>query len=256
MNRYFDISGKKTLIIGGTSGIGLAVARRFAEAGADVVVSGRMNRLEDADRAIDFVECDVDDEASVKRLFDAVADKFGTADCLIINAGIAPDDRGGFGAMMTDTFDSAMTTNTRGVFLCLNRAPAIMADGGSVIITTSGAADFVFPGYATYGASKSALSILARHAAAQLGARGIRVNSLSPGTILTPIQPEDDPEAIICKAHTCLGRTGTTDDVVGAYHFLASDESRFVTAAELVVDGGWVGGLTERSAAALLRASD
>ena len=158
--------------------------------------------------------------------------------------------------MAADDFDGAMKTNTRGVFLCLNRAPAIMADGGSVIITSTGAADFVFPGYATYGASKSALAILARHAAAQLGARGIRVNCLSPGTIVTPIQPEDDPEAIICKMHTCLGRTGTTNDVVGAYHFLASDESRFVTAAELVVDGGWVGGLTERSADALLRESD
>ena len=256
MNRYFDISGKKVLIIGGTSGIGLAVARRFAEAGASVAVSGRKNRLQDADRTIDFIAGDVDDESSVDGLFDAAAKKFGNADCLIINAGIAPDDGGKFGAMATDTFDGAMTTNTRGAFLCLNRAPDITADGGSIIVTTSGAADVVFPGYAIYGASKSALSILARHAAAQLGARGIRVNCLSPGTIVTPIQPENDPEAIICKAHTCLGRTGTTDDVVGAYHFLASDESRFVTAAELVVDGGWVGGLTERSAHALLHAAD
>lgn len=252
---FFDLSAKKALIIGGTSGIGLAIARRFTSAGCQVIVSGRTNRIDDND--IEFLACDVTDESSIEELFETLAKRFGAIDCLIVNAGIAPDDGGPFGKMSTDQFDNAMATNTRGPFLCLNRAPEIMNDGGSIIITTSGAANLVFPGYATYGASKSALQILAGHAAAQLGTRGIRVNCLSPGTIVTPIQPEDDPEAIICEAQTCLGRMGTTDDVIGAYHFLAADESRYVTATELIVDGGWVGGMTERSAGAVLaNASD
>jgi NAD(P)-dependent dehydrogenase (short-subunit alcohol dehydrogenase family) len=69
------------------------------------------------------------------------------------------------------------------------------------------------------------------------------------------MQPEDDPEAVICEAHTCLGRMGTTDDIIGAYHFLAADESRYVTATEIVVDGGWVGGVTEQTAEAIMNNS-
>jgi gluconate 5-dehydrogenase len=96
---------------------------------------------------------------------------------------------------------------------------------------------------------------MARHAASQLGSRGIRVNCVSPGTIITAIQPADDAEARICARHTCLGRTGTPEDLLGAFHFLASEQSRYVTATELVVDGGWAGGITAASAAAIIEAN-
>jgi NAD(P)-dependent dehydrogenase (short-subunit alcohol dehydrogenase family) len=253
VSSFFDLDGKVALIIGGTSGIGKAVARRLVSAGCLVIVAGRKNRLAVADKNIEFAYCDVTDETSVVELFALIAGQVGKLDVLIITAGTGSDDDGPFGTMKLENFDRVIATNMRGTFLCLNEAPKVMADASSIIITSTEASKIVFPGYATYGASKSALLILAKHAAAQLGERGIRVNCLNPGTIMTPIQPDNDPEAVICRAQTCLGRMGTTDDVVGAYHFLAADESRYVTGTELVVDGGWVGGMTRRSAEAVMK---
>ncbi|MCG8369443.1 MAG: SDR family oxidoreductase [Proteobacteria bacterium] len=252
MGEYFDLGGKTALIVGGTSGIGLAVARRFTAAGCRTTVAGRSAKPGCDTGSLEFHACDLTVDASVASLFANVVERCGPLDILVINAGIAPEDSGPLGSMTPDEFDRAMATNTRGAWLCLNEAPEAMAAGGSIILTGSAAADLVFPGYANYGASKSALMIMARHAAAQLGEHGIRVNCISPGTVLTPMQPGDDPEAQICRVQTCLGRAGTTDEVVGAYHFLAADDSRYVTATELVVDGGWVGGVTLQSAEAML----
>lgn len=240
------------MIIGGTSGIGLATARRFYEAGCEVIAAGRTNRLQASDQDIAFLPCDVTSEESVAVAFSSLERRGILLDVLIINSGIAPGDPGKLGSIPAADFDAAFTTNTRGVFLCLNQAPKLMADNGSIILTGTGATNLYFPGYALYSASKSALLNLARHAAAQLGPRGIRVNCISPGTIITPIQPADDPEALICEAHTCLGRMGTTNDVTGAFHFLAANESRYITATELLVDGGWVGGVTEETAKAIM----
>jgi 3-oxoacyl-[acyl-carrier protein] reductase len=86
----------------------------------------------------------------------------------------------------------------------------------------------------------------------KLGPRGIRVNTVSPGTIITAMQPEDDPEARIAPLATCLGRVGTPEDVAGVVAFLASDDARYVTATDIRVDGGWLGGITERERDALL----
>ena len=253
MVSFFDLSGKSALIIGGTSGIGQAVARRFVSAGCSVVVSGRTNRLTAEDEGIEFISCDVTDEGSVKNLFAKVVNRFDKLDVLVITAGSGADDDDLFGTMELESFDRLMEVNTRGTFICLNEAVKVIADGGSIILTGTQAASSVFPHYAVYGISKSTLLIMAKHAAAQLGERAIRVNCLNPGTIVTPMQPENDTEAFVCKAQTCLGRLGTLDDVVGAYHFLASDESRYVTATELVVDGGWAGGMTDRSVGAVAR---
>jgi NAD(P)-dependent dehydrogenase (short-subunit alcohol dehydrogenase family) len=240
------------LIIGGTSGIGLAVGRRFAADGASVVVTGRSRREGVDASACHFIACDVTDESSVSRATQQAVEYLQGLDIALVNAGISLDDEAAVSELPTADFDAQVQTNLRGAYLGLKYVARHINDGGSIILTTSGAADFLFPGYMGYGASKAGLPVLARHAAGQLGKRGIRVNCVSPGTIITAMQPEDDPEARICARHTCLGRTGTTDDVIGAYHFLASDASCYVTATELVVDGGWAGGVTEDSVKAIL----
>jgi NAD(P)-dependent dehydrogenase (short-subunit alcohol dehydrogenase family) len=121
-----------------------------------------------------------------------------------------------------------------------------------VIITATAALHWAFPDYLGYTMSKAPLRSMCVHAAMKLGARGIRVNTVSPGTILTGMQPDDDPEATICRIVTCLGRVGTPEDVAGAYLFLAGDDSRYVTGTDLRVDGGWLDGITYREAERLL----
>jgi len=219
-----------------------------------VVVTGRRNRGEIQSSGCHFICCDVTDEPSVDAALQQATEHLGGLDVALVNAGIALDDEAHVGELATADFDAQLQTNLRGAYLGLKYVARHISDGGSIILTTSGAGWFLLPGYMGYGASKAGLPIMARHAASQLGGRGIRVNCVSPGTIVTAIQPADDMEAQICAQQTCLGRTGTTDDVLGAYHFLASDASRYVTAAELVVDGGWAGGVTENSANLILQA--
>ena len=121
--------------------------------------------------------------------------------------------------------------------------PPFLRDGASVIITASAATSWAFPGYMGYSLSKAPLYEMARHAAMKLGSRGIRVNTVSPGTVLTPMQPADDPEARIARVATCLGRPAFPDEVAGVYVFLASDDSAYVTGTDIRVDGGWLDGL-------------
>jgi len=255
VDRYFSLAEKRALIIGGTTGIGFAVGNRFCDAGARVVVTGR--RFTDALKSspCHYVFSDVSDELSVETALQQAVEYLGGLDIVVINAGIALEDEADIGGMATSAFDSQLETNLRGAYLGLKYASRHIADAGSIILTSTCASNILFPGYLGYGTSKAGLPIMAKHAAAQLGVRGIRVNCLSPGTIVTAMQPDDDPEALICSRHTCLGRTGTPEDLIGAFHFLAADESRYVTATELVVDGGWAGGVTPASAQAIIAAT-
>jgi 3-oxoacyl-[acyl-carrier protein] reductase len=154
--------------------------------------------------------------------------------------------------MRADAFRAMLDVNTMGVFHGLREATGRMRDGGSVVITATAALWWAFPDYMSYTASKAALLTMCTHAAMKLGPRGIRVNTVSPGTIITGMQPPDDPEARINPLVTCLGRVGRPEDVAGAYVFLASDDSRYVTGTDLRVDGGWIGGLTYAEADKLL----
>jgi NAD(P)-dependent dehydrogenase (short-subunit alcohol dehydrogenase family) len=254
-NHYFSLAGKKALIIGGTSGIGFAVGTRFSEDGAAVIVTGRRVNEAVLSSACHFIYSDVTIESSVETALREAVAQLGGLDIAVINAGIALDDGAGVDDAAASTFDTQIQTNLRGAFLGLKYVAKNISDGGSIVLTSTGAANILFPGYLGYAASKAGLPIMARHAASQLGSRGIRVNCVSPGTIITAIQPAEDAEARICARHTCLGRTGTSEDVLGAFHFLASDQSRYVTATELVVDGGWAGGVTANSAAAIIEAN-
>lgn len=243
----FSIEGKRMFVSGGTAGIGLAVATSFADAGARVLVGGRKPRDGLGALAAAFVRCDQSVEADVLAALQHTVADGQPIDVLLVNAGVS-DAGGPLSSMDCAAMQDMWQINTGGVAHFLKHAGSFMADGGSVIVTSTPAAELVFPGYAAYAASKAAIGILVRHAAMELGPRGIRVNAISPGSILTDMQPADDAEARICKLATCLQRLGTPQDLLGAFHFLASDASRYVTATELRVDGGWLGGLNASAA--------
>jgi NAD(P)-dependent dehydrogenase (short-subunit alcohol dehydrogenase family) len=248
------LQGKRALVTGGTSGIGLAVVRRFVAEGAEVVAVARRERPEVDEAGASMIAADVADADELDRAFDRARELVGDLDVLVLNAGISELDAGTeLTADDAQRLRAQFDVNTMGVFHGLRAAGGAMRDGGSIAITSTAVLAWPFPDYLTYSASKAPLTAMRDHAAMKLGPRGIRVNTVSPGTILTPMQPEDDAEGRITPLATCLGRHGTTDDVVGAYVFLASDDSRYITATDIRVDGGWLGGLTYAESGALLR---
>ena len=251
------LEGRSALVTGGTSGIGLAVVRRFVHAGAQVVALARRERPEAEAAGARMVVCDVADEAQVREAFDRAVDAVGSLDIVVLNAGISELDGDGLegdglGGIGAEKIQRMLAVNTMGVFFGLAQAPSRMRDDGSIILTATAASYWAFPGYMGYTMSKAPLRSMCIHAAMKLGRRGIRVNTVSPGTIVTEMQPDDDAEALICPVATCLGRVGVPEDVTGAYLFLAGDDSRYMTGADLRVDGGWLEGLTYAEADRLL----
>lgn len=248
-----SLDGLRALVTGGTSGIGLAVVRRFVAEGAQVVALARNPSPEVEASGAHMIACDVVDEVQVAGAFATAQDLLGgQLDAVVLNAGMSELDGDDLAETTTASFREQLETNTLGVFHGLRQSDRIR-DGASIAITSTAALRWPFPDYMTYSASKAPLKALRQHAAMKLGPRGIRVNTVSPGTIITAMQPDDDPEARIAPLATCLGRVGTPEDVAGVFVFLASDDSRYVTGTDIRVDGGWIGGLTYAEAEHLLR---
>lgn len=246
------LDGRAALVTGGTSGIGLAVVSRFVAEGADVTALARHYRPEVDDVGARFVAADTSDVNQMRRAFTEVVGRTGPLDTVVLNAGIASLDADVLEGTDLSDVQALIQVNTMGVLHGLALMPPFLRDGASVTITASAATNWAFPGYMAYSLSKAPLYEMARHAAMKLGSRGIRVNTVSPGTVLTPMQPADDPEARIARVATCLGRPAFPDEVAGVYVFLASNDSAYVTATDIRADGGWLDGLTEAHAAALL----
>jgi NAD(P)-dependent dehydrogenase (short-subunit alcohol dehydrogenase family) len=244
------------LVTGGSSGIGLAVVSRFVSEGAVVTALARHYRPEVDDVGARFVAADTSDSEQMRAALESTVEREGPLDVLVLNAGIASLDAATL--EMTDLGDVAglVRVNTMGVLHGLAAMPPYLRDGASVIITASASTSWAFPGYMGYSLSKAPLYEMSRHAAMKLGDRDIRVNTVSPGTVLTPMQPADDPEARIARVATCLGRAAFPDEVAGVYVFLASDDSAYVTATDIRVDGGWLDGMTEAHARILLEGID
>ena len=242
------LSNKIAVITGGNSGIGLGIAREFAKQGASIVIFGRnQESLESATAEIGgetlAVQGDVTSVSDLDRLFESTVQKFGKIDVLIVNAGVArpaPVDE-----VDEDAFDFLSDINFKGAFFTVQRALPRLNDGASIVLTSSTANSIGMPGMAVYGATKAAVRSLARTLSAELLPRGIRVNTLSPGAIETPIwgrtglqQEELDQMASELTSQIPMGRFGTSDEMAKAALFLASDDSSYVAGAELVVDGG------------------
>jgi NAD(P)-dependent dehydrogenase (short-subunit alcohol dehydrogenase family) len=243
------LDGKTALVTGATSGIGLETARLFADEGARLVVHGRdPDRLEAIRAELGgdtlAVRGSVENLSDLDALIGATRDRFGGLDILFANAGIFRP------VMIPDideaTFDQMFDINVKGAFFTLQKALPILRKGSSVIFNTSAMIHIGLPSTTIYVATKAAIRSMVRVMAAELSHLGIRVNTVSPGSILTPLHghsslpPEARDQAVAAiLARTPAGRFGNADEVAKAVLFLASDDSSYVQGEELVVSGGW-----------------
>ena len=246
MNR---LEGKVAVITGGNSGIGLATARRFAEEGAHVFITGRrQNELDAAVRQIGKqatgVQGDVSNLADLDRLYATVKREKGRIDVVFANAG-AGDALAPLGAISEELFDTTFSRNVKGLLFTVQKALPLLLDGGSIILNASIAASKGMPGMSVYSATKAAVRSFARGWTVDLKSRKIRVNAISPGPIDTPaVQSMGLTEAQLEQFKTDivgavpLARMGRADEIASAALFLASDDSSYVTGIELFVDGG------------------
>ena len=238
MHPMFSLEGKHAFITGAAGGIGRAVAERFIQAGASVVITDIVGSQTVADEiGAQFIQADVGSEDSVARALKQAKKQLGRLDIVVNNAGI-----GDVGATLEETPQDVLERITRinqwGVFYGLKHAPGVMNDGGSIINTASLAAIIKMAGSGAYSATKAAVVSMTKMAALELGHRGIRVNAVCPGYIDTAMGSGDEGKTL-SEQFTALGRAGTTGDLTGVFHFLAADESSYLTGQALIVDGGW-----------------
>ncbi|MFF4653761.1 SDR family NAD(P)-dependent oxidoreductase [Streptomyces sp. NPDC001380] len=243
-----QLDGKTAIVTGGTSGIGLATAQRFAAEGAHVFVTGRRQEALDAAVAqigprATGVRGDVSDLADLDRLYATVAEQGRRIDVLFANAG-----GGTFSTLEQVTeqhFDETFNSNVRGTLFTVQKALPLLNDGASVILTSSTAGTAGAEAFGVYAASKAAIRSFSRTWANELKGRAIRVNAVSPGPIETPgidgLLPDPEQRAQVkgfFASQVALGRMGRPDEVASTALFLASDQSTFITGVELFVDGG------------------
>ena len=248
------LTGKKALVTGGNSGIGLATARLFIAEGAHVAITGRDQKT--LDEAIAELgpnargyRADVTVAEDRKQLFAALAKDFGKLDIVFANAGIT--GRTPTGSTDEAIFENVIHTNLNGAFFTVNSAAPLLNDNGSIIFSGSVHNYLGQPGVAAYAATKGGLVSMARSIAADLAPRNIRVNVVAPGAIKTPIWKRG-PRASISADESAklekffssvipMGRWGEPEEVAKAVLFLASGDSSYVNAVELMVDGGATG---------------
>jgi NAD(P)-dependent dehydrogenase (short-subunit alcohol dehydrogenase family) len=243
------LEGKVAVVTGGNSGIGLATAKRFQEEGAHVAISGRSKQtLADAVKSIGngilAVQSDVAKLSDIDKLFAEVSQKLGKIDVLFVNAGVAKF------APLADTsealFDEQFDINIKGAYFTIQKALPFLNDGASIILNTSVADSTGTVGASAYSGTKAAMRSLARTAAAELVGRGIRVNTVAPGPIVTPIfgrtgLPKEaiDDFAKDVVERVPMKRFGQPEEVAAAVAFLASQDASYITGVELNVDGGY-----------------
>src|SRR5919199_2197930 len=255
---FAGVKGKNVLVTGGSSGIGQAIAVRFAEYGANVAI----NYLTTPDEAADteqqvqacvnrvqqhgvrdvLVQADVSDEDDVVRMVGEAAERLGGLDVLVNNAGIQisrPSDE-----LSSADFDKVLAVNLRGSFLCAREAIKgfLAEEKPGVIINVSSVHQLIpKPDYLGYSCSKGGMMNLTRTLALEYAGRGIRVNGIGPGATITPINSAwiDDPvKKAQVESHIPMARAGTADEMAGVTCFLASDDAAYITGQTVFVDGG------------------
>jgi NAD(P)-dependent dehydrogenase (short-subunit alcohol dehydrogenase family) len=242
------LNGKIAVITGGSSGIGLAAAKRFVEEGAHVFITGRRQSELDKAKAeigsnVSTVQGDVANLDDLDRLYRTVKEEKGAVDIVVASAGFVER------VLTQDAtpahFDKTFGINVRGVYFTVQKAIPLLRRGGSVVLVSSALHLKGFPEHSTYAATKAAVRSLARSWAMELKDRGIRVNTLSPGAIDTPIidsqfktKEEADGARAFFAGFTPLGRIGRPEEMASAVLFLASDDSSYSTGIDLVADGG------------------
>jgi NAD(P)-dependent dehydrogenase (short-subunit alcohol dehydrogenase family) len=240
--------GKVAVVTGGNSGIGLAAAKRLQEEGARVAIAGRSKKtLDEAVKTIGngvvAIQADVAKLADVDKLFADVSRQLGKIDVLFVNAGVAKF------APLADTpeslYDEQFDINTKGAYFTIQKSIPFLNDGASIILNTSVADERGTINASAYSATKAALRSFARTAAAELVDRGIRVNTVAPGPIVTPIfgrtglpQEAIDEFAKSVVSKVPMKRFGQPEEVASAVAFLASSDASYITGVEINVDGG------------------
>lgn len=247
----FSIEGKVIFITGGYQGIGLATAKRFAAAGAKVVIVDIKDATEIATEiGAYYVHADVAKEDNVIQALEEAERVVGKLDVVINNAAIVIDSFPPITGTVSEHLKLMTDVNHFGMIWVLKHAPRRMKDGGSIINNSSFSPLVMFPGTGEYTSTKAASISLTRIAAQELGPRGIRVNVVCPGYINTSLGIDSkDHHAGATKnveTFTPLGRWGTPDDVAGLFHYLAADESSYITGQMIIIDGGWMAGMTEK----------
>jgi NAD(P)-dependent dehydrogenase (short-subunit alcohol dehydrogenase family) len=243
----FSLAGKAALVTGSTRGIGLAIAKAFVAAGAQVMISSEDSR-DTARVAAELgqpgIACDVTDDVALAALVDGTIAGLGGLDILVCNAGITGRE-GPFASIDMVDFDRVMSLNLRSQVVLANLAlPHIAARGGGAAILMASISALRGNGAINaYALSKAGVAQLARNLAVEWGPRNVRVNAIAPGFIATELsRPLLEDEAFMARrmAMTPLRRSGRPEEIAGAAQFLASDAGAFVTGQTLVVDGGTV----------------
>ena len=244
------LEGKVCIITGGGRGIGAATARKFAAEGARVVVAdvsaeavqSVVQTLESGGSAALGIVVDVTRAADAERMVAETLAHFGRLDCLVNNAGITDDAQ--LLKMDEAQWDRVIDINLKGVYLCTRAAVRAMVERGirGVILNASSVVGLYGNfGQTNYAAAKWGVIGMTKTWSKELGRKGIRVNAVAPGFILTPMTEKVPPKVLdMMTEKTPLGRLGTPEDVANAYAFLASDEAAYITGAVLSVDGGLV----------------
>jgi NAD(P)-dependent dehydrogenase (short-subunit alcohol dehydrogenase family) len=236
------LQGKVAVITGGTSGMGLATAKRFVAEGAYVFIMGRRRTELDAavteiGKNVTGVQGDIAELSDLDKLYATIKASKGYLDIVFANAGIG--EFLALGAITPEHFDKIFDVNVRGTLFTVQKALPLLRDGGSIILTGSIASIKGIPAFGVYSASKAAIRSFVRTWTMDLKDRKIRANVLSPGTIDTPILGPL-PKEVIAQliAGIPMGRMGGSDEIAATATFLASDDASFISGIELFVDGG------------------
>jgi NAD(P)-dependent dehydrogenase (short-subunit alcohol dehydrogenase family) len=241
------LNGRVAVITGGSTGIGLATATRFVAEGASVVIAGRrQSELDKAvanvGRGVSAVQADVSDPGDLDELYRRVGDMHGHIDILFANAAIA--DARGIGEYTEESVDRQLAVNIKGLALTVQKALPLIADGGSVIVTSSSDSLKGGPGRSIYAATKAAGRNLVRSWIQELKGRNIRVNAVSPGPVETPglagLAASQDVDEFFGQLAAQMpgGRNITPEEVAAAVTFLASDDASGINGCDLHVDAG------------------
>jgi NAD(P)-dependent dehydrogenase (short-subunit alcohol dehydrogenase family) len=242
------LDGKIAVVTGGSTGIGLAIAKEFVAQGAYVFITGRRAAeldvaARDIGKNVTAVQGDVAKLEDLDKLYDTVTKEKGRVDVLVANAGIG--EMKPTAEATPEHFDKIFNVNVRGLFFTVQKAIKLLSDGATIVLVASNAQYMGIPSFAAYSATKAAVRTFARSWAAEFKDRGIRVNTLSPGPIDTPIFDTISPDPKVVEAAkqhftsmVPLGRIGRPEEMAKAALFLASSDSSYSTGIDLVADGG------------------